>query len=364
MQEKKIHVAIVGCGRIAEHHCRAVKNNPNLELTAVCDIDFIKATKVGTEFGIPFFGNYRVMLESLALIDVVAIITPSGMHFEHSKEVITKYKKSIVIEKPTVLKPSELVELQLLAKEESVKIFPVFQNRFNKAVQRVKQGLKNGELGDLRLISIRVRWCRPQKYYDLSPWRGTYAMDGGCMTNQGIHHIDLLRYLGGDVAEVNVKTQTMGADIEVEDVAVGSLKFKNNALGTIEITTAARPIDFEASISIVGSNGLAQIGGIAVNELQIYTPDEHECKKHTEDFSDCVYGNGHKVLYDDIYNVLISPTKEFIISNQDNLGTIKLLNSLYVSDEVNNWVKADSDIESKRLGKYDQTLFDLYRLKS
>ncbi len=363
MQETKIHVAIIGCGRIAEHHCRAVQNNPNLELAAVCDIDLNKATKVGTEFGVPFFESYRLMLDSISTINVVAIITPSGMHFEHSKEVLTKYKKSIVIEKPTVLKPSELLALQESAKQEGVKIFPVFQNRFNKAVQRVKQGLENGELGDLRLISIRVRWCRPQRYYDLSPWRGTYAMDGGCMTNQGIHHIDLLRYLGGEVAEVNVKTQTMGANIEVEDVAVGSLKFKNNALGTIEITTAARPIDFEASISIVGSNGLAQIGGIAVNELQIYTPNEQECKNYTEDFSDCVYGNGHEVLYEDIYKVLSNSTKEFIITNKDNLGTIKLLNALYVSDEINNWVKADSDTESTRLGKYDHDLFELYRLK-
>ncbi len=363
MQEKKVHVAIVGCGRIAEHHCRAVQKNPNLELAAVCDIDLNKATKVGTEFGVPFFESYRLMLDTISTINVVAIITPSGMHFEHSKEVLTKYKKSIVIEKPTVLKPSELLALQASAKQEGVQIFPVFQNRFNKAVQRVKQGLENGELGDLRLISIRVRWCRPQRYYDLSPWRGTYAMDGGCMTNQGIHHIDLLRYLGGEVAEVNVKTQTMGANIEVEDVAVGSLKFKNNALGTIEITTAARPIDFEASISIVGSNGLAQIGGIAVNELQIYTPNEQECKNYTEDFSDCVYGNWHEVLYEDIFKVLSNPTKEFIISNQDNLGTIKLLNALYVSDEINNWVKADSDTESTRLGKYDHDLFELYRLK-
>ena len=363
MSLNKVVVAIIGCGRIAEHHCRAIQKNPNLELAAVCDIDINKATKVGTEFNVLFFESYRIMLESIPTITVVAIITPSGMHFEHSKEIVSVYKKSIVIEKPTVLKPSELVELQKLANNENVKIFPVFQNRFNKAVQRVKQGLINDELGELRLISIRVRWCRPQRYYDLSAWRGTFAMDGGCMTNQGIHHIDLLRYLGGEVLEVNVKTQTMGANIEVEDVAVGTLKFANNALGSIEITTAARPIDFEASISIVGANGLAQIGGIAVNELQIYTPNEKECESNSEDFSDCVYGNGHEVLYDDIYKVLSSPSKEFIISNEDNLGTIKLLNSLYLSDEVNNWVNVDSNKESSRLGRYDQSLFELYRLK-
>ncbi len=363
MSDKKFKVAIIGCGRIAEHHCRAIQKNDSLELSAVSDIDIDKATKVGTEFKVPFFENYRTMLETIPSIDVVAVITPSGMHFEQSKEMISTYKKSIVIEKPTVLKPSELSELHQLADQVGIKVFPVFQNRFNKAVQRVKKGLENGELGDIRLISVRVRWCRPQKYYDLSPWRGTFAMDGGCMTNQGIHHIDLLRYLGGEVSEVNVKTQTMGANIEVEDMAVGSLVFANKALGSLEITTAARPKDFEASISIVGSNGLAQIGGIAVNELQIYTPDENECSKNSEDFSDCVYGNGHEVLYEDIYQVLNNPTKEFIISPKDNLGTIKLLNSLYVSDEKKNWVNVDSSSESTRLGKFDQALFDLYRLK-
>lgn len=363
MKKNKFNIAIIGCGRIAEHHSRAILKNNSLELSAVCDIDLEKATRLGTEFDVPFFENYRTMLELIPIIDVVAVITPSGMHFEQSKEMIATFKKSIVIEKPTVLKPSELMELQRLAEREKIKVFPVFQNRFNKAVQRVKKGLENGELGKIRLISVRVRWCRPQRYYNLSPWRGTYAMDGGCMTNQGIHHIDLLRYLGGEVSEVNVKTQTMGADIEVEDMAVGSLLFANKALGSLEITTAARPKDFEASISIIGSNGLAQIGGIAVNELQIYTPDENECLKNSEDFSDCVYGNGHEVLYEDISQVLSNPTKEFIISPKDNLGTIKLLNSLYVSDEKKNWVNVDSSTESARLGKFDQDLFDLYRLK-
>ena len=361
--KKNINIGIIGCGRISAHHAKSIISTQGAKLIAVCDLDYSKAEIYMNEFGVKGYKNYREMLNTHPEIDTVAVITPSGMHYEHSLEIITKFRKNVIVEKPTFMKPSQVSEIYKLANDYNVQVFAIFQNRYNKAVQRVLKGIQNNELGKIRSIAVRVRWCRPQKYYDLSPWRGTYAMDGGCMTNQGIHHIDLLRYLGGEVDEVNVKTQTMGANIEVEDIAVGSLKFKNNALGTIEITTAARPIDFEASISIVGSNGLAQIGGIAVNELQIYTPDENECKNYSEDFSDCVYGNGHEVLYDDIYNVLVTPTKEFIISNQDNLGTIKLLNSLYVSDEVNNWVKADSDMESKRLGKYDQSLFELYRLK-
>ena len=107
---KKNNLAIIGCGRIAEHHCRAIQKTPNLELVSVCDIDINKAKKVGNEFEVPFFESYRIMLETIPNIDVVAIITPSGMHFEHSKEVVSKYKKSIVIEKPTVLKPSDLTK--------------------------------------------------------------------------------------------------------------------------------------------------------------------------------------------------------------------------------------------------------------
>ena len=108
-----------------------------------------------------------------------------------------------------------------------------------------------------------MRWCRPQRYYDLSDWRGTYSHDGGALTNQGIHHIDLLRYLFGEVKTVNCKMKTFGAKIEVEDSAVANLEFQNNSIGTLEVTTAARPKDYEASISIIGSKGCTswRLGG-------------------------------------------------------------------------------------------------------
>ena len=117
----------------------------------------------------------------------------------------------------------------------------------------------------------------------MAPWRGTLSHDGGALTNQGIHHVDLLRYLGGEVHQVNATMRTLGADIEVEDTIVSSFSYENNAVGSLEVTTSARPDDFEASISIVGSEGLAQIGGIAVNELQIFTPRPEDCEEYSED---------------------------------------------------------------------------------
>ena len=120
-------------------------------------------------------------------------------------------------------------------------------------------------------MNIQVRWHRPKRYYELAKWRGTYSHDGGALTNQGIHHIDLMRYFGGEIKRVNCQMCTYNIDIEVENAAVSTFIFESGALGSMEITTAAYPDDFEASISIVGSKGLAKIGGLAVNELQIFT---------------------------------------------------------------------------------------------
>jgi UDP-N-acetyl-2-amino-2-deoxyglucuronate dehydrogenase len=357
---KVYKVAVIGCGRIAGHNCRAIETTSGLELVAICDLEIEKANLYHKEFDVPAFSNYHTMLSEVSDIDIVAIITPSGMHFEHSLDVLKKYNKHIIVEKPTFMKPSQLNEAYDVAENLGLKIFPIFQNRHNQAVQRVKKALINDELGDIRVIGVRVRWCRPQRYYDMAPWRGTLSHDGGALTNQGIHHVDLLRYLGGEVSKVNATMRTLGANIEAEDTIVSSFTYENNAVGTLEVTTAARPDDFEASISIVGSKGLAQIGGIAVNELQIFTPDPGACEEYSEDFSDCVYGEGHKLLYDDIYSSMASGAS-YSVSKKDCLKSIRLLHAFYRSDEKNNWQAVDEDGESVRLGKDNNEISNLYR---
>ena len=142
--------------------------------------------------------------------------------------------------------------------------------------------INTNEIGELRVVNVRVRWCRPDRYYNLSRWRGTYSQDGGALTNQGIHHIDLLRYLFGEVIELNAQMKTLGANIEVEDSVVATMRLKKNIIGTLEVTTAARPHDYEASISVLGSKGMAQLGGWAVNELNEFSPKEEDCKKFSE----------------------------------------------------------------------------------
>lgn len=360
MKTTVVNVAIIGCGRVSGHHCRSIAQTDGVELLAVCDLDLDKANAYKEEFGAKAYDNYHEMLEQNPEIDTVAIVTPSGMHYEHTLDIISRYKKNIIVEKPTFMKPSQVTEAYAKAEEAGVEIFAVFQNRHNLAVTRVLQGLKDGELGQIRSVTVRVRWCRPQRYYDLAPWRGTFALDGGCLTNQGIHHVDLLRLLGGEVKKVCSIHKTLGADVEVEDTAAAAFEFESGAIGSLEITTAARPIDYEASLSLVCENGLAQIGGIAVNELQVYTPDPDSCTKNSEDFSGNVYGLGHSKIYEEIVES-IKQKKAFPVTYKDTLATIQLLNSFYLADELNSWVSLPAKDDSSRLGKVDNELADLYR---
>ncbi len=252
---KNVQIAIIGCGRVAGHHCKAIYETKGVKLEAVCDLQKEKAENYSNLYGVPFYENYNEMLEKHPDIEIVSVATPSGMHAEHSLEILGNFGKSIIVEKPTFLGLQQAKKTFEYAKNKKKHIFPVFQNRHNKAVKRVKEAIDTGELGQIRIVSVRVRWCRPQSYYDLSPWRGTYSHDGGALTNQGIHHVDLINYLGGVVDRVNCKMQTMGARIEVEDTAVATVEYQSGGLGVVECTTAARPDDFEASISIVGEKG-------------------------------------------------------------------------------------------------------------
>jgi len=360
MQGQRIHFAIIGCGRIAGRHIEAIKGIANATLTAVCDID-VERAKEKAEFGkVPFYVNYHKMLHAHPEINVVIILTPSGMHFEHAAEIMQQYKKHILIEKPMVMSLAQGHELQRIAQQLNLKLFPLYQNRFNKAVQRVKTAMHAaGELGKVRVGTVRVRWCRPQRYYDLSPWRGTWAMDGGALTNQGIHYIDLLRYLCGNIKRVHAKLATLGSDIEVEDTGVAILEFESGALGVIEIMTSARPQDYEASISCVCEKGLAVISGIATNVLQTFSPDPTQEKLASEDFP-TVYGFGHNDVIQGVVNCLLNNARPYI-DFDDGLETIKLLHALYRSDEEGGWVDLATAGDSKRLGKKDESLFDLYR---
>lgn len=354
-----VQFAIIGCGRIAERHIEAIARTSQAKLIAVCDLDRERAQAKADLAGVPYYLNYRHMLAQHPEIQVVIVLTPSGMHYEHAEEIIGRYKKHVVLEKPMMLQVDQGLRLKALADACQVQIFPVYQNRFNKAVQRVKTAMQDGELGKLQVGTVRVRWCRPQRYYDLSAWRGTWAMDGGALTNQGIHYIDLLRYLCGEVKRVHAKLSTLGANIEVEDTGVVILEFVSGTVGVIEVMTSARPDDFEASISCVCDKGLAVIAGIATNELMTFSPQPAETVAYSEQFK-TVYGNGHDIVMQGVVDHLLNNASP-AIAFADGLKTIQLLHAIYASDEQDGWIEVDG-ARSVRLGRSNEDLAKLYRI--
>jgi predicted dehydrogenase len=360
----KKKIAFIGAGRVTKHHINILKKfNKFFKIIAICDLIESKCDEIINEnksLKIKKYKDYNKMITECE-VDLVAILTPSGMHYEHALDIIKKHKTDLILEKPPTLRVKNLEYIYNLSKSKRINIFPVFQNRYNKAVKFLKKSISQGSLGKINICSVRVRWCRPQRYYDMSDWRGTFSHDGGALTNQGIHHIDLLRYLNGEVKSVKAIMRTLGSKIEVEDTALANLTFKNGSVGTLEITTAARPDDFEASISFLGSKGMAQLGGIAVNNLEIYTPNPKMCKKYSEKFP-IVYGFGHLELYKKILS-FYKNKKNKVIEKSDCLKTLELLNSFYVSSESNKEIVLGKYLQSKNLGKKNEKISKLYRYK-
>jgi predicted dehydrogenase len=361
---KKIKFAIVGCGRIAYRHIEAIQANNNAELVALCDLNLERARERNQAAKVKVYRDYNRMLINED-IDVVNIMTPSGMHAEHAIDVINKYQKHVVIEKPMALRVTDAEAMIQTARANNVHLFIVHQNRYNKAIQKVKSAIVEGEFGSMVLATVRLRWSRGQAYYDQDPWRGTWALDGGALTNQAVHHIDLLRWLMGDIRSVSAIAATRLVDVEVEDTACAWVRFENGALGLIEATTATRPLnnDLEASISLLGEKGTAIVEGAAVNKLNTWTFTEIDLNNYSEAPPN-VYGYGHNTIIDNVVETIASGGQP-LVGGTDALRSIQLLNAIYASIEQGGvevfWANAPV---SQRLGVFDEkssSIANLYR---
>lgn len=302
--------ALIGCGRIAVNHIKAVANN-NLELVAVCDTDPSKFETMFEKAGSGDFpgaercGDYSAMLDAHPEIELVGIATESGEHAKIALDCIER-GINVIIEKPMAMSMQDADLIVERAREKGVKVSVCHQNRFNLAIQKLRGALDGGRFGTISHGSINVRWNRGKSYYEQAPWRGTWEQDGGTLMNQCIHGIDLLRWmLGNEVEEVyGVTRQRFHDYLEAEDVGVAVLKFKNGAVGTIEGTANVYPKNLEETLYIFGESGTVKVGGTSANNIDVWefadeTVADAEAKGLQEVTSN-VYGNGHTALYADM----------------------------------------------------------------
>lgn len=352
---KKIRFALVGCGRIVKKHIEALKEIKEAELVAVCDLVEEKAKKAAELAGIDkYYTSYDEMLQTED-VDVVNILTPSGLHPKHTIDIVKKYKKHIVVEKPMALKLEDADEMIKTCDEYGVRLFVVKQNRYNLPVQKAREALESGRFGKMVMGTVRVRWARHQDYYDQDSWRGTWELDGGVITNQASHHIDLLEWMLGEPVSVMAKTETYLADIEADDTAAAIIKFKSEALGIVEATTCARPKDLEGSLSLLGEKGSVVIGGFAVNKMETWRfedESEEDSKKIVKEFAEMppnVYGFGHKRYLEHVIDC-IKNNKKALVDGLEGRKSIELINAMYESAETGKEVFLSFNPKYSKLG--------------
>ena len=329
---------LVGAGRIAVRHAELLGGGhiAGARLAAICDIESAKATKLASKFSVPAYSDMHEMV-SRENPDVIVVLTPSGLHAQHVI-ALARHDKHLVVEKPMALTLDDADAMIAACDARNVRLFVVKQNRFNRPVQRLRRALDEGRFGRLILGTVRVRWCRRQSYYDQDSWRGTWAYDGGVLTNQASHHVDLLEWMMGPVDAVFARTARALAKIEAEDTAVVTLKFRNGALGLIEATTATRPTDLEGSISVLGERGVVEVGGFAVNEMRVWRFEDEldEDAGVMEQYSTNppnVYGFGHQMYYEHVVECL-NGAGPMLVDGLEGRRSLELITAIYESVET------------------------------
>jgi predicted dehydrogenase len=241
---------------IAKFHSKAIADIRNARVAACFDTIPAAADRLAADVGCQAYHELDAMLAD-PRVDVVTICTPSGAHLEPAV-VAAKAGKHVIVEKPLEITLKRCDKIIQACADSGVTLGTIFPSRFHESSRLLKQAVDKGRFGRLTIGDAYVKWYRTQQYYDSGAWRGTWELDGGgALMNQAIHSVDLLIWLMGPVAEITAHTATLAHErIEVEDVAVATLRFENGALGVVEATTAAYPGALKR-IEIHGSEGSA-----------------------------------------------------------------------------------------------------------
>lgn len=332
LDESKIRIAVVGCGRISKNHFGSIEQlNSEFELVAVCDNNPQVLVEHQERYKVPGYLSIDHLLESEKL-DLITLCTPSGLHASQTIKAANA-GVHVITEKPMATKWEDGLAMVKACDEAGVRLFVVKQNRRNSTLQLLKRAVTEKRFGKIHMVHLNVFWTRPQEYYDRAKWSGTWDMDGGAFMNQATHYVDLMHWLIGPVESIHAMTSTH-RDIEVEDTGVVNIKWRNGALGSMAVTMCTYPNNLEGSITILGEKGTVRIGGVAVNEIQEW--NFSESKDYDQDIAQAnyqttsVYGFGHPPYFKNVADVLRG-LAEPETDGHEGLKSLELLISIYRS---------------------------------
>lgn len=334
MSTATVRCGIVGCAGVGNTHAEAVAAADGAELLACADVDSEAAATFADEHDVP--SRYEDVAEMVADadLDAVSVCTPSGTHADVTVAAVGA-GAHVLCEKPLDVYAERIDRMIEAADDAGVTLAGVFQRRFNAASQRAKRAVEDGELGDVMLADTAIKWFRSQEYYDSAGWRGTRDMDGGCLMNQGIHDIDRLQWLAGDVVEVQAVTDTLKRDIECETVAALALRFENGAAGTIEATTLTKGGRDRTEIN--GTGGSIAIAGGGIDYLETATGEAGQYSAETEprdvEVEPGQWGEGHAAAVADFVAAL-REGREPAVPAREARKAVDVILAAYESAEV------------------------------
>lgn len=337
ISDRKIRIAIVGCGRIANNHISAIKTWSNdLDLVGLCDGHQPTLSAAMQQTDVPGYSTIDELIKE-ANPDVVTLCTPSGLHAQQAIQ-IAKLGKHVVTEKPMATRWLDGIQMIKTCDEIGVRLFVVKQNRFNPTLRLLKQAVTKNRFGRIYLVNLNVFWTRPQSYYDQAKWRGTWELDGGAFMNQASHYVDLLDWLLGPVQSVQAMMATLGRNVEVEDTGVMSIRWRSGAVGSMNVTMLTYPKNLEGSLTILGERGTVKLGGTAVNEIQHWDfadkqPEDEEINTASKDTT-ALQGSGHIPYYENIIQTLRGQA-DAAVDGREGLRSLELLTAAYLAARDN-----------------------------
>ncbi len=327
----KIKIALIGCGMISDFHAKAISELDDGVLVGVYDKALERSKDFAEKHGIVAYEKYEDLLESD--VDLVAICTPSGLHVDFAVSLL-EHGKNVLIEKPVAITYEGCEKLLKAAKENNKVCAGVSQFHYADGILKAKEILDSGILGNIFLCNLDMKYHRSKQYYANS-WRGTFAMDGGgALMNQGIHGIDLVRFLGGDIEYVNAKVGTFVHDIEVEDTAVARVKFKKGAIGTIQGTTSVYP-GYPRRMDFYGDKGSMVLVESEIVYLNI--PDMPELnisrageRSNSSNNPTNISHKEHAIQYADVIKAIKTGSKLFY-TLEEAVDSVKTILAIYDS---------------------------------
>jgi UDP-N-acetyl-2-amino-2-deoxyglucuronate dehydrogenase len=326
-----IKIGLIGCGRISKNHFEAIAQQEDAECIMCCDIVEEKACVAAKNFNIPSWTtDYEEMLRHPD-IDLICICTPSGLHPEHGI-MAAKAGKHVLTEKPMACRLEEADQLIKACDEAGVRLFVVLQNRLNPSIKLVRRAFDEGRFGKIYMITSNVFWTRPQDYYDMASWRGTWELDGGAFMNQASHYVDMVQWFGGPIEEVKSITATLARNIETEDTGAAIIRFTSGAIGSINVTMLTYPKNLEGSITILGEKGTVRIGGTSMNKIEHWEfADKQDYDNEVEQSNTnptSVYGFGHVGYYRNVLNT-IQGKNHAVSDGVEGRKSLNLLRGIY-----------------------------------